>query len=234
MRVRVRSERVLRDQYLQPPSEPGEHSLPAAQEDSYAQEDSHARRKVAATLYDAVAGRVGYESFLSAPTPSKFRDRSSASQVAVPPEEVLFRRRNAPVRYEEDDIYAADRDLTPEQGLPESELLKEVHAYVSDFYKSLGEGGDVSFQSFDETALIAMGILLEEAANESLGRTGDLAFVEAEDEDVEDGSRTYWHEGRRKRKVLVAERKRKKRVNVEDVEVEKVVERVDDDEPARL
>lgn len=33
----------------------------------------------------------------------------------------------------------------------------------------------------DETALIAMGILLEEAAKESLGETGDMALVEGEE-----------------------------------------------------
>ena len=32
----------------------------------------------------------------------------------------------------------------------------------------------------DETALIAMGILLEEMAKESLGKTGDLVLVEGE------------------------------------------------------
>ena len=33
----------------------------------------------------------------------------------------------------------------------------------------------------DETALLAMGILIEEAAKESLGGTGDLTFTEGED-----------------------------------------------------
>lgn len=33
----------------------------------------------------------------------------------------------------------------------------------------------------DETALLAMGILIEEAAKESLGETGDLTFTESED-----------------------------------------------------
>ena len=33
----------------------------------------------------------------------------------------------------------------------------------------------------DETALLAMGILIEEAAKESLGETGDLTFTEGED-----------------------------------------------------
>lgn len=37
----------------------------------------------------------------------------------------------------------------------------------------------------DETALIAMGILMEETAREVLGETGDLAFTEAADEEEE-------------------------------------------------
>lgn len=35
----------------------------------------------------------------------------------------------------------------------------------------------------DETALIALGILIEETAKETLGETGDLAFLEAADEE---------------------------------------------------
>lgn len=34
----------------------------------------------------------------------------------------------------------------------------------------------------DETALLAFGILLEEAARESLGDAGDMIFVEAQEE----------------------------------------------------
>ena len=37
----------------------------------------------------------------------------------------------------------------------------------------------------DETALIALGILLEETARETLGETGDFAFVEAANEEEE-------------------------------------------------
>ncbi|KAJ9195639.1 hypothetical protein DTO164E3_6715 [Paecilomyces variotii] len=37
------------------------------------------------------------------------------------------------------------------------------------------------YQSMDETALIAMGILLEEMAQEYLGETGDLILVEEEE-----------------------------------------------------
>ena len=105
--------------------------------------------------------------------------------MAVPPEEVLFRRKGAPTRYEEDDFYWADRNLTGNQKLPESDLLKAIHAYASDFYGRAMKGkGKVDFESLDETALLAVGILMEEMACEALGETGDLAFVEGEDDGV--------------------------------------------------
>ena len=142
------------------------------------------RRKRQASLYDAVAGRVGYEGFLGEDPPTKDRDTVSRSDIPVPPEEVLFRRRGAPIRYEEDDIYCADRHLEPHQRLPDSDLLKTIHAYASDFYANAApDGGKSDFKSLDETALLAMGILLEEAAAEALGKTGDLALVEAAVED---------------------------------------------------
>ena len=105
----------------------------------------------------------------------------------IPPEEVLFRRKGAPIRYEEDDFYWADRYLTDSQKLPESDLLKAIHAYASEFYGRAVKGrGKVDFESLDETALLAMGMLMEEMAAEVLGETGYMAFVEGEDD---------WHEG---------------------------------------
>ena len=132
------------------------------------------------TVYDAVAGRVGYEGFLSGPQASKYRDTASNSATAVPPDEILFRRKNAPMRYEENDIYAADRHLSrDQQRLPESDLLKAVHAYASDFYASATENaGANDWRSMDETSLLAVGILLEEAVREVLGETGYLALLE--------------------------------------------------------
>ena len=94
----------------------------------------------------------------------------------------MFRRAGAPVRYEEFDIYWSNRYLEGDQVLPDTDLLKAVHTYASDFYhKALGTQGEVSFGSMDETALLAMGILLEEAAEHILGETGDLVFVEGEE-----------------------------------------------------
>lgn len=142
-------------------------------------------------------GRVSSTGFIpNEPRISKYRDTHSSSTVAVPPEEVLFRRQGAPTRYEEDDFYWADRHLTDKQKLPESDLLKAIHAYTSDFYgRATKNKGAVDFESLDETALLGLGILLEEMAGHVLGDSGDLAFVEGEeiadpddDADAKDGS----------------------------------------------
>lgn len=104
------------------------------------------------------------------------------------PDEVLFRRESAPERYEEFDVYKAHEREVPRGALPESDLLKAVHGYASDFYGALGRKvrarlgeRDVDGRSMDETALLAFGILLEEAGREVLGRRGDLVFTEAAD-----------------------------------------------------
>lgn len=105
-----------------------------------------------------------------------------SSFISVPPEEVLFRRFNAPTRYAEHDIYFVNEQLRPDQTLPDSDLLKAIHAYVSDFYtNATADRGRCVWSSMDETALIALGILLEETAVEALGETGDMVFVEGEE-----------------------------------------------------
>ena len=125
---------------------------------------------------------------------SKYRDTKSNSRQAVPPEEVLFRRKGAPIRYEENDFYFANEQLSADQKLPDSDLLKHLHSYASSFYRgATSTGGKRDFKSMDETALLALGILLEEAAAEHLGESGDLAFVEDEREDSLTGRRQYWN-----------------------------------------
>lgn len=79
------------------------------------------------------------------------------------------------------DVYFADENLRQDQILPESELLKAVHAYASDLYSMRGaDKGKCDFRSLDETALISLGVLLEEAAVEVLGDTGDMVLTEPE------------------------------------------------------
>lgn len=101
---------------------------------------------------------------------------------------MLFRRKDAPERYAEYDLYRShERDL-PDGGrraLPESDLLKSIHGYSSRFYGALDheqrhqDRRNLDWRGMDETALLAFGILLEEAGRELLGRRGDLVFTEA-------------------------------------------------------
>ncbi|PLB37900.1 uncharacterized protein BDW47DRAFT_32588 [Aspergillus candidus] len=144
---------------------------------------THARLKRQANLYDAVAGRVNAHGFIpSFPHASKYRDTASSNRCPVRPEEVLFRRQNAPDRYEETDFYFAHESLSSDRPLPSSDLLEALHAYAADFYDSaVPDRGRLDIQSLDETALLATGILLEEMAKESLGETGDMVLVEGEE-----------------------------------------------------
>ncbi|KAI1823456.1 hypothetical protein F4861DRAFT_321769 [Xylaria intraflava] len=149
-----------------------------------------------ASVYDAVAGRVTTTLPIGASyskqsrvrhhkrhSPDRFRDPTLA------PEEVLFKPVGAPVRYAEKDIYQAHEHL-PDGGrdvLPDSDLLKTIHSYASHFYSHLpankrfvrgGASEGISERSMDETALLAFGMLLEEAGREALGKDGDLVFTE--------------------------------------------------------
>lgn len=116
------------------------------------------------TVYDAVAGRLGYDGLVK------------PNQQPIAASDYLFRHQKGPEYDESYELFAAHRHL--QHRLPDSDLLKAIHAHASDFYGALPDGQD-SFESMDETALIAMGVLLEEATAEGLGDTGDLAFVEA-------------------------------------------------------
>ncbi|KAJ2978108.1 hypothetical protein NUW58_g7600 [Xylaria curta] len=203
-----------------------------AESNFVAADEGSVLRRRQATLYDAVAGRVtttlpinSYESQRPRVKHHKHHASDSRRNPTLAPEEVLFKRSGAPVRYAEKDIYQAHEDL-PDGGrgvLPDSDLLKTIHSYASHFYRNLpvnqqtahdATGQGVSERSMDETALLAFGILLEEAGREALGKRGDLVFTEgvevrenggpqSEDEEAEvfgfkDGSR-YKARGRLKR-----------------------------------
>ncbi|KAK6354431.1 hypothetical protein TWF730_008835 [Orbilia blumenaviensis] len=76
--------------------------------------------------------------------------------------------------------------------LPDSDLLKAVHLYVAEFYglkKGVDGNGDgkggwgtVMGRAMDESALLAVGVILEEYCREMLGRDGDLVLAEREDD----------------------------------------------------
>ncbi|KAL4817436.1 hypothetical protein BDW67DRAFT_159490 [Aspergillus spinulosporus] len=166
-----------------------------------AHESSDARqRKRRANLYDAVAGRVNSHGFIPAkPYASTYRDTASSSSRPLPPEEVLFRRKGMPIRYEETDRYFAHESLPPDCPLPSSELLESIHSYTADFYdQAVSAAGRINHYSMNGRSLLFMGVLLEELAKESLGDTGDLALVEGDDMPTDDESVSKF--GKRKRR----------------------------------
>jgi hypothetical protein len=126
-------------------------------------------------------GRISAAGFIpDLPVIAVTRDTASSSSAAVSPEAVLFRRKNAPIRFEESDFYFAN-ELLPSRALPDSDLLKALHCYTSDFYsRATADKGRGEWRSMDETALLALGILMEEVCRETLGETGDMVFTEGE------------------------------------------------------
>ncbi|KAH6631173.1 hypothetical protein B0J18DRAFT_123334 [Chaetomium sp. MPI-SDFR-AT-0129] len=239
----------LKSEESPPPPSPTSSDPPPSNGSSTTTDPKRLRGRDA-NVYDAVAGRITLNNALSdADDPislSSRRRRTSAGRhhsarnAKLAPEEALFRRKHAPARYAEYDIYWASDDLpsrgggrddsaTPvaaaggsgsagvgignddrdKQGrrhhpLPDSDLLRSVHWYASHFYEAtalrLGGVGDregkegenrrgrnrcfvgsrlVDERSMDETALLAFGVLLEEAGRAALGKSGDTVFTEA-------------------------------------------------------
>jgi hypothetical protein len=58
-------------------------------------------------------------------------------------------------------------------------LLAAIHQYTADFFQNQGLE-EVCSRQFDETALLAMGVIVEELVRESLGTEGHKMFLEDE------------------------------------------------------
>jgi hypothetical protein len=85
-----------------------------------------------------------------------------------------------------DDVLAsfAAKDVTipvefhPE--LPSSDLLKALHYYTGEYFRH--HDNYDGYRTLDETALLTLGVLMEEAIKDSLGPNGALAYAENEEE----------------------------------------------------
>lgn len=68
----------------------------------------------------------------------------------------------------------------------------------------------------DDTALLALGILMEEASAEILGQSGDLAFLESSRTDSGPSRPMYWTGERWKESVLQRRRLKPRRKKASD------------------
>ena len=81
----------------------------------------------------------------------------------------------------EDEI---DEELFDDVPLPESDIIEAIQSYAGHFYANTTDRSRTEhFLSMNGSALIAMGVLLEELGTELLGETGDMVLVEREDDD---------------------------------------------------
>lgn len=74
--------------------------------------------------------------------------------------------------------------MVPHSELPHassSELLSALTVYAMELYNVLGYNQVTGFLRGDETALLALGVLVEEYVKEMLGPTGHLAYMEYEE-----------------------------------------------------
>ena len=77
-----------------------------------------------------------------------------------------------------------DEETLNDVPLPESDIIEAVQSYAGHFYANTTDTRRTEhFSSMNGSALIAMGVLLEELGNELLGETGDMVLVEREDGD---------------------------------------------------
>ncbi|RPA92723.1 hypothetical protein L873DRAFT_1708643 [Choiromyces venosus 120613-1] len=105
-------------------------------------------KKPNATVYDAVASRVNYAGMIKTGFNDKHGEFRRRSMRAVPADEVLARRKNAP------EVIPYGEGV--EEVLPDTDLLIAVHQYTSDFYEANGMG-PANYRSMDETALLGVG-----------------------------------------------------------------------------
>ncbi|KTW32156.1 uncharacterized protein T551_00838 [Pneumocystis jirovecii RU7] len=114
-------------------------------------------RKRHATIYDAVSDKIF--------PPHKYTQPSSTSE--------LPRLRKQRPRGPDEYLKVTSTDWTKQ--LPNSELLQALNNYVANF--SMKYPFPSLFESLDETALLALGILVEETVATLLGN-GEKMFVE--------------------------------------------------------
>lgn len=117
-----------------------------------------------------------------APRATRYGDTQASGGRDLRPEEVLYRHKPKKLEQivEDESRYFAHENLPADRPLPSSEILSAIHAYSSDFYAhKLRDNGKHNFYSMDESALLAIGVLMEELAKEQLGENGDMALTEA-------------------------------------------------------
>ncbi|KAK6497878.1 hypothetical protein TWF481_012277 [Arthrobotrys musiformis] len=92
-------------------------------------------------------------------------------------DEILFHNPSNPSFVLPDSVKNILEDQKVTGNLPDSDLLKVVHRYVAEFFAAKG-WDEVMTRSMDESAMLAIGVILEEYCREMIGKDGDMVFAE--------------------------------------------------------
>ena len=129
------------------------------------------------SIYDLAAGKVRqpsrHTSFVGIPITKPY-----------PPVEYYFDKKRVKTGDEDEDSRLYWRRDVEKHTLPSSELLWTVHRHATKFFEEKGEN---HMKFMDESALLAIGVLLEETMKQSLGKDGHRAFLEREESKVNGG-----------------------------------------------
>jgi len=131
------------------------------------------------SIYDLAAGKVRRK--------SRHANYGFGGEVTVPypPVEFYFDRKRVKTGDEDEDSRLYWRREVDKHKLPPSDLLWAIHRNASQFFS---KKGDDHLKFMDESALLAVGVLLEETMKQSLGKSGHLAFLEPDDEHESTGA----------------------------------------------
>lgn len=129
------------------------------------------------SLYDALEDRIKKHhatGFLS--SDSDVNDDRPRSRFSALPNHALAQRLNVPV----DAIPVPDTDSVNGETLPRSDLLNAIHGYTSNLFHQRATDGQHNglMRSMDESALLTLGMLVEELASEVIGTSGHLMLAE--------------------------------------------------------
>lgn len=126
-----------------------------------------------------ISGRVNNQRLTSRLNKSRWRRNASSIRDIRASNQILSRLDG------DKDLEDWIDDETPDDvPLPESDIIEAVQSYAGHFYANTTDSRRTEqFSSMDGSALIAVGVLLEELGKELLGETGDMVLVERDDGD---------------------------------------------------
>lgn len=126
-----------------------------------------------------ISGRLNRQGSTFHSYTSRWRRNVSSTRAVRPSNDILSRLQG-------DDNLGdwCNEETLDDVPLPESEIIEAIQSYAGHFYANTTDSRRTEhFSSMNGSALIAMGVLLEELGSELLGETGDMVLVEREDSD---------------------------------------------------